>query len=387
MDLTFTPEQIELRKRVREFAEKEIAPMAHELDSTDDIHEKGINLIKKSGFYGYVVPKEYGGKGVSAVNLCILREELSKVSSFADEAVIMQGLGSYPIALFGNEDQKKKYLTPLVDGSRMANFCLTEQSSGSDVAGIQSTARLSGDFYILNGIKIYVSRPGYTDISTVFAKTDPSAKGKGISAFIVDRNLSSYRAKNHKLLVDANIGEIIMEDMRVPKANLLGKEGEGMRIALSNLSIFRPTVGAATLGLAHCALSLALEYAKKRDMFGQKLIDFQVTQFKLAQMKVELDAASMLVYRAAWLADNAPSERTILESSVAKYYATEVAQKIVDQSMQIHGGIGLHKASRIEFLYRAIRLPRIYEGTSEIQLLVIGRELLRRESVGNDERL
>jgi alkylation response protein AidB-like acyl-CoA dehydrogenase len=387
MDFNFTTEQIELRQKAKEFAGKEIGPIAHELDSTYEIPVEGLNRIKKSGFYAYVVPKEYGGKGISSINLCILREEFAKVSSFLDEAFVMQGLGSYPITVNGTEEQKKKYLPPLVDGSRMANFCLTERSSGSDVAGIQSIARLEGDHYILNGIKSYVSRPGDTDISTVFAKTDPKAGGKGISAFIVDRAVSKYRSETRKLIAEVNIGEIFMEDMKVPKENLLGREGDGMRIGLGNLSVFRPTVGAATLGMAHCALALAIKHAKQRDMFGQKLGDFQVTQFKLAEMKIELDAASLLIYRAAWLADHPTSERTTLEASAAKYYATEVAQKIVDRSLQIHGGIGLHKTSRIEHLYRAVRTPRIYEGASEIQLLVVGRELMRREYLTSDERL
>lgn len=387
MDFNFTPEQIELRRKARDFAEKEIGPMAHDLDSTHDVPEEGLNLLKKSGFYAYVVPKEYGGKGVSSINLCILRDEFARVSSFLDEAFVMQGLGSYPIVVNGTEEQKKKYLTPLVDGSRTANFCLTERSSGSDVAGIQATARLEGDHYILNGIKSYVSRPKDTDISTVFAKTDPSAGGKGISAFIVDREVSKYRGETRKLIGQGSIGEIFMEDMKVPKENLLGQEGEGMRIGLGNLSIFRPTVGAATLGMAHCALSLAMKYAAQRDMFRQTLGDFQVTQFKLAEMKIQLDAAALLIYRAAWLADNPTSERTTLEASAAKFYATEVAQKIVDQSLQIHGGIGLHKTSRIGHLYESVRAPRIYEGASEIQLLVIGRELMRREYLASDTRL
>jgi acyl-CoA dehydrogenase len=188
------------------------------------------------------------------------------------------------------------------------------------------------------------------------------------------------------LVFEANIGEIIMDDMAVPKENLLGEEGKGMRIALSNLAIFRPTVGAAALGMAGRALSLALDRSKRREMFGQRLADFQVTQFKLAEMKVELDAARLLVYRAAWLADTVP-ERTSLESSAAKYYATESAQRIVDQALQIHGGIGIHKKSRIEHLYRAVRALRIYEGASEIQLLVIGRALMRMDALEHDERL
>jgi len=277
-------------------------------------------------------------------------------------------------------------LPPLLDGTRMANFCLTESSSGSDVAGIQATAKREGDFYLLNGRKWYVSRPGYTDISVMFAKTDPAAGGKGISGFIVDREQSSYGVRTERLTFECNIGELLLQDTRVPRENRLGEEGQGMRIALGNLDIYRPTVGAAALGMGWRALSLALEYAQKRQMFGRVLSDFQVTQFKLAEMKVSLDAASLLVYRAAWLADNV-REKTTLEASAAKYFATETAQKVVDQSLQIHGGIGLHRKSRIENLYRAVRAPRIYEGASEIQLLVIGRELMRLQGAGHDQRL
>jgi acyl-CoA dehydrogenase len=386
MDFTFTADQVQLRHRARDFAEKEIAPLAEELDAAYDYHPEGMKRIKGSGLYAHVVPEAYGGKGISSVNLCIVREELAKISTFADEAFIMQGLGSNPIVLFGNEKQKKKYLPPLLDGARMANFCLTEPSSGSDVAGIQATAVREGDFYVLNGRKWYVSRPGYTDISVVFAKTDPAAGGKGISAFIVDREQSSYGVKTERLTFECNIGEVLLQDTRVPRENRLGEEGQGMRIALGNLDIYRPTVGAAALGMGWRALSLALEYAQKRPMFGRYLSDFQVTQFKLAEMKVSLDAASLLVYRAAWLADNV-REKTTLEASAAKYYATETAQKVVDQSLQIHGGIGLHRGSRIENLYRAVRAPRIYEGASEIQLLVIGRELMRLQGAGHDQRL
>lgn len=386
MDFAFTAEQKQLRQKARDFLEGKIAPLADELDGAYEVPREGLERIKKSGFYAYVLPEAYGGKGISSLNLCILREEFAQVSTFADEALVMQGLGSNPIVLFGSEGQKAKYLPPLLDGSRMANFCLTEESSGSDVAGIRATARREGDFYFLNGRKRYVSRPGNTDFSVVFAKTDPAAGGKGISAFIVDRQESPYRTNTHRLTVECDIGEIIMEDLRVPRANRLGEEGQGMRIALGNLDIYRPTVGAAALGMGWRALSLGVDYARKREMFGRNLVDFQVTQFKLAEMKVSLDAASLLVYRAAWLADNV-KEKTTLEASAAKYFATETAFKVVDQSLQIHGGTGLHKTSRIEHLYRAIRPLRIYEGTSEIQLLVIGRELMKRQNVGHDSWL
>ncbi|MBN1613401.1 MAG: acyl-CoA dehydrogenase family protein [Deltaproteobacteria bacterium] len=386
MDFTFSADQVQLRLKARAFAEREIAPMADELDAAYDYHAGGVERIKRSGLYAYVVPEAYGGKGISSVNLCILREELAKVSTFADEVFVMQGLGSNPIVRFGNEAQKRKYLPPLLDGSRMANFCLTEPAAGSDVAGIEATARREGNDYVLNGRKCYVSKPEHTDISVVFAKTRPEAGAKGISAFIVDREQSSYGVKTEKLMFEGDIGEITLRDTRVPVENLLGEEGQGMGIALGNLDIYRPTVGAAALGMGRRALSLALDHARNRRMFRQALVDFQVTRFKLAQMKVELDAASLLIYRAAWMADQS-RERPTMEASIAKYFATEAAQRVVDQSLQLHGGIGIHKRSRIEHLYRAIRALRIYEGTSEIQLLVIGRELLRGGTLEHDDRL
>jgi alkylation response protein AidB-like acyl-CoA dehydrogenase len=383
MDFRFMQEQIQLRKSAREFAEKEIGPIADEADASYEFPAELIRRIAKAGFYAYVIPEAYGGKGVSSFNLCILREEFGKICTNLDEAFVMQGLGSNPIVRFGNEMQKSRFLPPLLTGEKLANFALTESISGSDVAGIKATARRDGDHYILNGVKCYMSKPGHTDTSVVFAKTDPGASGRGISAFIIDREESAYRFKEEKLIFEGNIGEMIFEDTLVPKANLLGEEGQGMRIALSNLDIYRPTVGAFALGMGLRALSLALEFAKNREMFGQKLIDFQVSQFKLAEMKVNLDAASLLVYRAAWLADNEP-EKTSLEASAAKYYATEVAQKAVDQALQLFGGRGLQKDSRIEHIYRAVRAPRIYEGASEIQLLVIGRELARRPQLEHD---
>lgn len=386
MDFTFSPDQIELRRQARRFVQRDIAPFADALDGTYEFPAEAVERIRKSGFFGYVVPAEYGGKGISSVNLCILREEFAKVSTNADEIFVMQGLGGYPIVRFGNERQKKKYLPLLLDGAKLVNFCLTEPGAGSDAAAIESRARRDGEFYRLTGRKCFMSKPAHTELSVVFAKTDPAAGGRGMSAFVVDRSESHYRVNTDRLVFECNIGEIIMEDMAVPAANLLGEEGMGMRVALSNLSVFRPTVGAAALGMAERAFSLALDRAGRRKMFGQRLADFQVTQFRLAEMKVELDAARLLVYRAAWLADTVP-ERTGLESSAAKYYATETAQRVVDRALQMHGGFGLHKKSRIEHLYRAVRAPRIYEGASEIQLLVIGRDLMRPDRPEHDERL
>jgi alkylation response protein AidB-like acyl-CoA dehydrogenase len=386
MDFRFTPEQIALRQAARDFAEKEIGPLANEIDASYECPTDLIRRIADAGFFAYLIPEEYGGKGVSSVNICILREEFGKVCTNLDEALVMQGLGTNPIVRFGNEAQKKRFLPPLLTGEKIANFALTEKGSGSDVGGIKATARKDGDSYIINGVKCYMSKPGHTDISVVFAKTDPAAGAKGISAFIVDKAESSYRYEEKKLVFECNIGNMIFEDTRVPKANLLGAEGQGMRIAMTNLDTYRPTVGAFALGMGKRALALALDFAKKREMFGQKLIDFQVSQFKLAEMKIMLDAASLLVYRAAWLADNW-KEKSTLEASAAKYFATEYAQKVVDQAVQLCGGYGIQKGTRLENLYRSVRAPRIYEGASEIQLLVIGRELLRLDQLEHDTRL
>lgn len=386
MDFRFTQEQIQLREAAGDFAEKEIGPVADEADASYEFPAEIIRRVAQAGFFAYQIPEAYGGRGVSSVNLCILREEFGKVCTCLDEVFVMQGLGSNPIVRFGTDEQKSRFLPPLLTGKKIANFALTESSSGSDVAGIGATAVRDGDSYLLNGVKCYMSKPGHTDISVVFAKTDPRAGGRGISAFIVDREESPYKHRREKLVFEGNIGDMIFEDTRVPAANLLGEEGQGMRIALGNLDVYRPTVGAYALGMGRRALSLALEFARNREMFGQKLIDFQVTRFKLAEMKVNLDAASLLVYRAAWLADRA-REKTTLEASAAKYFATEIAQKVVDQAVQIFGGAGLRKGSRIEHIYRAVRAPRIYEGTSEIQLLVIGRELVRSGRLEHDSRL
>lgn len=386
MDFNFTPAQLELRKKAREFAEKEIAPIADALDSSYDHPSDLLTKIAKAGFFEYVVPEAHGGKGISSVNLCIIREEFTKVCTCLDETFIMHGLSSNPIVLFGNAKQKSKYLPSLLRAGTCINFGLTDIGAGSDVAGIKSTARKEGNHYILNGVKRYQSKPGHADLSVIFAKTDPQAGSKGISAFIVDRKESPWEYKEERLMFECNIGEMIFKDTRVPAANLLGEEGKGMRVALANLDTYRPTVGAMALGMGGRALKLALDFVKKREMFGKKLVDFQVTQFKLAEMKVMFDAASLLVYRAAWLADNV-KEKTSLEASAAKYYSTEMASKLADQALQLFGGEGLQKRSRIEHIYRASRAPRIYEGTSEIQLLVIGRELCKLSQLEHDSRL
>lgn len=376
MDFRWTEPQMALQKRIRSFAKEKIVPLADEADASFDTSWEVINNLKIEGLFRYVVPEEYGGHGFSSMNLCIIRNELSRVSIFADEAFVQQGLASYPVSRFGNPEQKEKYLPPLATGDKLISFCLTEPDAGSDVAGIRSTAIRDGDRYILNGRKCYVSKPDDADLFLVFSKTDPAKHGKGISAFVMERGISRFDTERERLVFACPIGDLILDDTRVPTTNRIGEEGRGMSIALSNLNIFRPTVGAAALGMAEAAFELAMEHAQRRAMFGKHLIDFQVTQSKLAEMRTEMEAAKLLLYQAAWMADQGEG-RNIMEASMAKYYATEMAHRVVDQSVQIHGGIGINQKNRLELLYRAARAPRIYEGTTEIQKIVISRALLR----------
>lgn len=382
MDFMFTEEQKELRKRVRKFAEEKLAPLAPEVDESEEISWDLVKLLADEGLLRLMVPKEYGGDGmVSCVNISIVREEFSRICSAAASIFTMQGLGTYPITLFGTEEQKRKYLPPIGNGERLAAFALSEPDAGSDVASMETTAVLDGDHYVLNGTKRWISQGPAADIYTVFAKTDPAKGSRGISAFIVEKGTPGFDpSRKMKLMAAHCICEPKFENCRIPKENLLGEEGRGMRISMENLDMFRTTVGATAVGFAQRAYEEALSRAKSRIVFGQPLSDFQATQFKLADMATEIQAARLLVYWAAILKDQGESWQTIMRSaSMAKLFATEVCHRTVDESLQIHGGVGLMKGMPIERIYRMQRSLRIYEGTSEIQRLTIAREILREE--------
>lgn len=377
MDFALTSEQRELRERVRRIAREELLPLAPEADESEELHPEVTSSLRRHGLFRYLIPEEFGGLGLKVVNLCIIREELSYACVQADTTFAMSGLGSYPIIICGNESQKQKFLPPIATGEKLGSFALTEPGAGSDVAAIETTAILEGDFYILNGTKRFISQCGAADVYTVFAKTDPSAGGKGISAFIVEAGTPGFDTSYKMKLMAAHIiGQPKFENCRVPKENLLGSPGEGMKIALSTLDVYRTTVGAAAIGMAQAAYDEALNYAIERKAFGLPLTGFQAIQFKLAEMITAVEAARLLVYRAAWLKDSG-KERVIKEASMAKYFATEAAQMVIDQAVQIFGGLGVVRGVTVERLYREIRATRIYEGTSEIQKLVIAREELR----------
>ena len=377
MDFAFTTEQQTLKDRARRLAEERIAPIAGEADESAVVHRGLMAILAESELLRHTVPEEYGGFGVRVTDLCIIREELARVSAQADTNFIMQGLGSYPITLGGTHEQKTRYLPPIARGESIAAFALTEPHAGSDVISMTTEAAPDGDDWVLNGRKKFISQAGDASTYTVFAKTDPGQGSRSLSAFIVERGTPGFDdSKRLDLMAAHPIGEPSFDDCRIPQGNLIGERGRGLRLALGTLDTFRTTVAAAAIGMGLAAYEAALDYARNRSMFGQQLSDFQATQFKLADMAVSLDAARLLAHRAAWLKDSG-QETIIKEASFAKLFATEAASRIVNEAVQIHGGAGLEKGNRVERLYREVRALTIYEGTSEIQRQTIARQLLR----------
>ena len=348
-------------------------------ESEDDQARRLVEALATEGLLDYTVPAEFdsGAKEIDVRALCVIRERLSYESSLADLMFAMQGLGSFPIALAGTDEIKRRLLPLVKAGKAIAAFAITEPDAGSDVSAIQTTARPDGAGYVIDGAKTFISNAGLADFYTVFAKTDSEKGHKGISAFVVEKDTPGFTFEEKlELIAPHPIGRIRFSGCRVNAASLLGEKGEGFKIAMQTLDTFRPTVGAAAIGLAWRAMDEAVGYAKRRVQFGRPIAEFQSTQMKLAEMATELDAARLLVYRAAWKKDTC-TERVTLESAMAKLYATEAAQRIIDAAVQSHGGAGVVKGATVEHLYREIRALRIYEGTSEIQKLVIAGQLLK----------
>lgn len=382
MDCFFEPEHLTLRQQIRAWVEKNL--IAGPSQTTDIACEarRLASELGRDGFTAYVAPKQFGGvrEKVQARDLCLLREELARGSALADATFAGQALGSYPINLAGTEAQKARYIPPIAKGEVMSAFALTEPQSGSDIASLETRAIKRGKAYCLTGTKRFVSNAGLAGTYVVFASTDPGKKAKGISAFIVQADHPGLILKEQTRLISPHpIGTIAFEECIVPEGSLLGQEGDGIKIALGTLDTLRCTVGAAAVGMAERALEEALRYSRQRRQFGQELSEFQGIQFKLAEMATELEASRLLVYQAAWLHDLG-REGLKQKSSMAKLFATEAAQRIVDQALQIHGGIGVVEGTTVERLYRDVRSLRIYEGTSEIQKIIIARELLQQDN-------
>ncbi|HLG13945.1 MAG TPA: acyl-CoA dehydrogenase family protein [Blastocatellia bacterium] len=367
-----------LAARVVSFNRK-LAGEAAPARTEDELARELVSALAREKLLEYTVPREFGGwaDSLDVRALCVIREHLSYESSLADLMFAMQGLGSFPITLAGSEEIKRRFLPRVANGTAVAAFAITEPEAGSDVSAIQTTARRDGAGYVIDGEKTFISNAGLADFYTVFAKTDPGKGAKGISAFVVEKDAPGFSFEEKiELIAPHPIGRIAFRECRVPASNLLGEEGEGFKIAMTTLDTFRSTVGAAAVGLGWRALDEAISYAKRRVQFGKPIAEFQATQMKLAEMATDLDAARLLVYRAAWKKDSG-ADRVTLEAAMAKLFATEAAQRIIDAAVQIHGGVGVVRGSVVEHLYRDVRALRIYEGTSEIQKLVIASQLLK----------
>jgi acyl-CoA dehydrogenase len=381
MEHSFDKEQPKLRQQVRAWVKSHLGTAG---DGQLDLEGEACRLAKQlgqDGWMAYAVPEKFGGvrESVHARDLCVIREELAWGSALADVMFGVQALGASPIELAGSEEQQRHYLPPLAKGERLAAFALTEPNAGSDVSGIATRALRDTNGYRLNGIKHFISNAGIAHTYVVFASTQPEAKAKGLSAFIVESDSVGFTVKEKTPLLSPHpIGVLAFDDCFVPQHQRLGGEGEGWKIAQRTLDTLRCTVGAAAVGFARRALEEALAYSRNRRQFGRVLAEFQGIQFKLADMATELEAARLLVYQAASMKDHHHQEAP-LKTSMAKLFATEAAQRIVDQSLQIHGGNGVVVGNILERLYRDVRALRIYEGTSEIQRLIIAKHLLRKE--------
>ncbi|MCD2518531.1 acyl-CoA dehydrogenase family protein [Massilia sp. G4R7] len=319
------------------------------------------------------------GQAIDTRAICLIRETLARHAGLADFAFAMQGLGSGAISLFGSAAQQERYLPRVASGDMIAAFALSEPQAGSDVAALACAARRDGDAYVLDGDKTWISNGGIADFYVVFARTGESGRGsKGISAFIVDAGTPGFEiAERIDVIAPHPLARLRFDGCRVPAANLIGEEGQGFKVAMATLDVFRTSVAAASLGFARRALDEALQRARERAMFGKHLADFQLTQAKLAQMATGIDAAALLTYRAAWMRDG--GKRVTKEAAMAKLTATETAQQVIDAAVQLFGGQGVVSGETVETLYREIRALRIYEGASEVQLLIIARELLAGE--------
>ncbi len=380
MDFLFNEEQRELKKRVIELCEQKLKPIEESLGETNILSREVVEVLSKAGLFKLLVPKEYGNltEMPSLVSVCLVREQLARFCPHAELIFVMQGLGSYPILIAGSKEQKAKYCPWIASGEKIFTFALTEPNAGSDVSAIETSAILQGDYFLVTGQKVFISLAPDADIYLVMVKTDKEKGAKGISALIAEKGYQGFDPGKRLDLVSAHpIGAPFFENCKVPKNNLVGELNGGFKIALKNLDFFRSTVGAGAVGMAQSALDEAIRYARSRTQFGKKISEFQAIQFKLADMVTELTAARALVYRAGYLHDHG-AERITMESSMAKLYATEAAQRIIDQALQIHGGYGVMKGYMVERLYREIRSMRVYEGTSEIQHLVIANLLLKR---------
>ena len=369
-----------LRQTIREFAEKEVAPVARKYDEEEAVPYPVLKKAAELGLFGIPFPEEYGGIEMGITGYCILMEELNRfdasVGTIIGASVQLAGM---TIFLGGNEEQKRKYLTPIATGEKIGAWCLTEPNAGSDAAHIKTTARQDGDEWVLNGSKMWITNGSFADTLVVFATIDPSLGPRGITAFIVEKDFPGFKVgkvEEKMGLRASHTASLFFEDCRVPAANVIGQPGQGFAISMQTLDIGRAGLGAASLGSAKQAFEYARAYAVERQQFGRPIADFQAIQFKLAEMAVKIYTMEEVVYHCATLVDN--RKPATIESSIVKLYCTESASQVIDEAIQIHGGMGFSRELPLERMYRDARVTRIFEGTNEIQKHVIARELLKQ---------
>jgi alkylation response protein AidB-like acyl-CoA dehydrogenase len=378
MNFELTEEQRAIRDLAREFAQKEIAPIAAKIDETGEFPRETVKKLGELGLMGIEVPQEYGGGGLDAMSYVLAIEEVAKVC--ASHAVIMSvnnSLVCYGLNRFGTEEQKKKFLTPLASGKKLGAYSLTEPQSGSDAGNMKTRAVLDGDHYVINGRKSWITSGPVADYMILFAATQPELKHRGTACFVVDTKLPGFALgkTEPKLGIRASATcECTYENYRIPVSHRIGQEGEGFKIAMSILDAGRIGIAAQALGIAEAAYEASVAYAKEREAFGQKIAEFQAIQWMIADMATHIEAARMLIYNAAAKKDR--HERFTREASMAKLFASETAMWVTTKAIQIHGGIGYSKELPIERYFRDAKITEIYEGTSEIQRLVIARSAL-----------
>jgi len=382
MDFSITKKQQMIRKITREFAETYIAPVAEESDKNSQLDPNVFKLIKEMNYFGICIPRKYGGAGLhnDTISFAIIVEEIGRVdASWAITVGVHCSVVAYPLYIFGTEEQKQKFLIPLATGEKLGAFALTEANAGSDAAGIETSAVLDGDEWVLNGSKIFATNGGIAKTLLVAAKTGQRGRKSIFSVFIVDTDTKGFSVgvKEDKLGVRAsNTSELVFQDVRVPKENVLGGVGNGYQIVLKILDFGRILIAAQCVGLGQAALEASVKYANEREQFGRKIGKFQGIQWKIADMGCAIESARLLTYKAAYMCDHGMDYG--LASSMAKLVASEAAMQATHYAVQIHGGYGLMKAYQVERFFRDAKVAEIYEGTSEIQRMVIANRLLRQ---------
>ena len=379
MDFSLSDHQKLIRDTVRQFMETEVRPFVKEWEKQEKFPAEAIQKLGEMGCCGMLAPEEWGGPGLDTISYVLMLEEVARVFTAMSTAIsVTNSAVQAPLLAFGNHAQKKKYLRRMATGETLGAFCLTEPAAGSDAAGIQARAVRDGNAYKLNGTKTWVTNGHAAGVLMVFAKTDPAAGGRGISAFLVEPGFQGFKVGRHEDKMGQRSSpsvEILLNDCVVPAENRLGEEGQGLKIALSALDGGRIGIAAQAVGLAQGALEETIKYAKQRKAFGKNLGDFQAIQWMIADMQTEIEAARGLTHYAAWLKDAHPTKMGAAASK-AKLYASEMVNRVVYKAVQVHGSVGYSRETEVERMYRDARVITIYEGTSEVQRMIIARELL-----------